>query len=494
MVPAAPEIKQLRTFAQASGTNVGKSISSSVESRGGQQFPAESLFQQGDCSEVGDESPLDDAQYGRVRDTGEPSDFTESELLLIDGGDKRAGEQARVLGGDVRGKVGSEPRDAFSGDLSGSDSFPLRHGSTVDHPPHSTPVPWNFVGAPADLVLAFSQGSCQTPDSRVYSGGLYIDHSINPEADAMAITKPEQGVLLIEAVDLVLKHWKDTDALTEASYAKFDDLLHRYAKFALAHNVPVFADQTEALAAKWITAKGTSRHGVVSEPALATQNTRRSALRKFYRDAEELRIHGAGLVVRTRIAPRTPGFARPLTEEEAQTVWLYAKDSGARTRRPVMLALLLSGVHTSEVGLITVSDVDTDKQRVWAHGDTVRVEPRWVNLEGEYFSAVVDRIEYLRGWIPPHITFETFQLTQGNSTRPVGQSQNRAASSCAEVFRMAGLHKDPRITPSSVPLYAGSRMLIDGERIEVIAHALGYKSIDSCVKALGYDWQTGVIG
>jgi integrase len=494
MLRSVSDIKQTGEPAKASRTVSGRSNAPSAKSRRRQQFPAESFLQEGDGTEVRDGVPLDDAQDGRVRDARKTPHLTESQLLLIYGSDKSVGEQSGVLSGDVRGEVSSEPLDAFSGDLSGSDCLPLRHGPTVDHPARSTAVPWHLVGAPADLVLTFRQGSCQTPGSRVYSGGLYIDHSINPEADAMAITKPVQGVLLIEAVELVLKHWKDTDALTEASYKKFDDLLHRYAKFAQAHNVPVYADQTEALAAKWIKAKGTSRHGVVSEPALATQNTRRSALRKFYRDAEELRIHGSGLVVRTRIAPRTPGFARPLTEEEAQSVWLYAKDSGPRTRRPVMFALLLSGVHSSEVGLITVSDVDTEKQRVWAHGDTVRVEPRWVNLKGEYFSAVVDRIEYLRGWIPSHITFETFQLTQGNSTRPLGQSQNRAASSCAEVFRMAGLHKDARITPSSVSLYAGSRMLIDGERIEVIAHALGYKSIDSCIKALGYDWQTGVIG
>lgn len=487
MLPAVPAINQSRAISTQSATPSSQSWS-------GQQFPAESLLQQGDGPKVRNEAPLDDAQHGRVGDTGEPSDFTESELLLVHGCDERASEQAGVLGGNVRGEVGSEPRDAFPGDLSGSDSFPLRHGSTVDHPLHTTYVPWNLVGAPADLVLAFSQGSCQTPGSRVYSGGLYIDHSISMEVDAMAKTKPEQGILLIEAVDLVLKHWKEAEALTEASYAKFDDLLHRYAKFAQAHNVPVLADQTEALAAKWIKANGTSRHGVVSEPATSTQNTRRSALRKFYRDAEELRIHGSGLVVRTRVGPRPPGLARPLTEEEARNVWLYAKDAGPRTRRPVMFALLLSGVHSSEAGIITTSDVDIANQRVWAHGDTTRMEARWVKIPDLYFAAIVERVEYLRAWMPPHRTFETFQLTQGTSKQPMGHAQNRAASACAEVFRRAGLGDDPRITPSSVSLYAGSRMLIDGERIEVIAHALGYKSIDSCVAALGYDWQTGEIG
>ncbi|WP_160668857.1 hypothetical protein [Pseudarthrobacter sp. ATCC 49987] len=58
---------------------------------------------------------------------------------------------------------------------------------------------------------------------------------------------------------------------------------------------------------------------------------------------------------------------------------------------------------------------------------------------------------------------------------------------------MAGLHRDRAVTPSSVSLYAGSRMLREGERIESIAQLLGYASLDSCASALGYDWETGVI-
>lgn len=172
---------------------------------------------------------------------------------------------------------------------------------------------------------------------------------------------------------------------------------------------------------------------------------------------------------------------------------MYAKDSGPHTRRPVMFALLLSGVHSSEVGLITVSDVDIANQRVWAHGDTTRIKSRWVNLEEPYFTVVMERIDFVREWLPPHYGFDTFQLTQGNFKRPRGYPQNRAASACNEVFKMVGLHKNPDITPSSVSLYAGARMLRDGERIETVTKVLGYASLDSCAKALGFDWETGEI-
>jgi integrase/recombinase XerC len=309
----------------------------------------------------------------------------------------------------------------------------------------------------------------------------------------MATTKPEQGILITDAVTAVLEHWKKTDALTEKSLQKFTSLLQRYANFATKLGAVTLAQQSEELAAQWIKSRGRSRNKEIVLPADSTMNTRRAALRKFFRDAEEMKLSDTGLIVKTYVAPRPTGMARPLTNEEARLVWKYAKDAGAHTRRPVIFALLLSGVHSSEVGHITIDDVDISNQRVRAHGDTTRIKPRWVNLEEPYFTAVKERIDFVRGWLPPHYGLGTFQLTQGNFKRPHGYPQNRAASACKEVFQMVGLHKLPEITPSSVSLHAGARMLRDGERIETITKVLGYASLDSCAKALCFDWETGEI-
>jgi integrase len=491
MVRAVPDIKQLRIPENTQHVTGGHSALPSAKSRSGQQFSAESLFQQGDGSEVRDGASLDDAQDRGVRDARKPSHLADAESLLVNGSDESTSEQSGVLSGDIGGQVSGEPFDAFSGDLRWTDSFSL-HGATVDQRRMRVTVPHDLVGAPADFLLANSQGSCQTPRFRS-SIGLYIDHQDSSmEAEAMAKTKPERGILLIDAVDQVLKHWKDTSALTELSLDKFDDLLHRYARFAKALGATLLSDQSEAMAAQWIAAKGKVR-GVPKEPSASTQNTRRSALRKFYRDAEELKLTDSGLSVRTYVPPRPTGLARPLTDEEARKVWSIADDAGPQTRRPVMFALLLSGVHSSEVGMITVSDVDVANRRVWAHGETSRIKPRWVQLPEPFFVAVSERIAHLKVWLPPHKPIDSFQLTQGKTTTNVSAYQNRAASACKEVFQMAGLHRDPAVTPSSVSLYAGSRMLREGERIETIAQLLGYASLDSCAGALGYNWETGEI-
>lgn len=311
----------------------------------------------------------------------------------------------------------------------------------------------------------------------------------------MATTKPTQGILITDAVEVVLKHWTDTEAILPSTIETFTKLLNRYAKFVTALGASTLAEQSEELAAKWINAKGHDKKGNIVSPALSTQNTRRSALRKFFRDAETLELSESGLVVRAYVAPRPVGLARPLTKDEADTVWMYASDSGPRTRRPVMFALLLSGLHSSEVGMINVGDVDLANERVWAHGDTQRIKPRWVSIKEPYWTTISDRIEYLRGWMPPHRDLESFRIAQGtSSSAPQGYSQNRVAAACKEVFRMAGLDKKADITPSSVSLHAGSQMLIAGERIETITQMLGYASLDSCANALGYDWVTGEIG
>ena len=464
-----------------------------AESMRREQFLIERLLQQCDGIQVGNILPSENSDDGAMGNSGDTTKLSHSEFLPLHLSGQADGEKPQILGGDVAGEVSPQPINTLSGDLGRLDGFSPRHGSTVNHVDPRPPVPHHLVGAPADREKIAGQDACQTHPVRHYTG-LYIDQSSDGSGmETMATTKPAQGILLSDAIETVLRHWSETEALEKSSLIKFTDLLHRYENFTRNLGVTLLGEQSESIAAQWIQAKGKDRSGNIVYPATSTMNTRRSALRKFFRDAETLKLSDSGLVVKTYVAPRQTGLARPLTKEEASSIWMYAKDAGAHTRRPVMFALLLSGVHSSEVGLITVKDVDVANRRVWAHGDTSRIQARWVIIPDPYFRAVVERIDFIRGWLPEHRTFETFQLTQGATKKPMGYSQNRAASACKEVFRMVGLSKDPSVTPSSVSLYAGAQMLNTGERIETIARVLGYASLDSCAKALGYYWEIGEV-
>lgn len=458
-----------------------------------EEFLLQGFFQECHSTEIGHSPAVQDSSDGRMRNAGQLSESTGTNFLSLHLIPQAPSEEPSVLGRDVIGEVSFNPINPLASEFGGTSSASLRHESTVSQVVTRPPIPHHLVGAPADRAEKDGSDTCQNPPHRYYTG-LYIDQSSDGSGtETMATTKPTQGILLSDAVEAVLEYWAETEALTASSLAKFTELLHRYANFTKNLGALTLAEQSEAIAAQWIKAKGKDRSGNVVQPSTSTMNTRRSALRKFFRDTETLNLSANGLVVRTYVAPRPSGLARPLTFEEARKVWMYAKDAGPHTRRPVIFALLLSGVHSSEVGLITVKDVDVANHRVWAHGDTARIKPRWVNIPEPYFTAVIERIEFLRGWLPEYRTLERFQLTQATSKQPMGYSQNRAASACKEVFRMIGVHNDPRVTPSSVSLFAGAQMLANGERIESIARTLGYASLDSCAKALCFDWETGEI-
>jgi len=458
-----------------------------------EEFLLQGFLQECDSTEVGNRSSMEDSSNGRVRNTGHFAETTGTNFLSLHLIPQAFGKEPSVLGRDVIRKVSFNPVNPLASKFGGASSASLRHEPTVGQVVTRTTVPHHLVGAPADREKDFGQDACQNPPHRYYTG-LYIDQSSDGSGtETMATTKPTQGILLSDAVEQVLKYWAETDALTEKSLEKFTSLLYRYANFTRNLGASTLAEQSEAIATQWIQAKGRDRSGNVVTPSTSTMNTRRSALRKFFRDAELLNLSASGLVVRAYVAPRPTGLARPLTDDEARKVWMYAKDAGPNTRRPVMFALLLSGVHSSEVGLIRIKDVDVANQRVWAHGDTTRIKARWVHIPEPYFAAVQERIEFVRGWLPAHYGFDTFQLTQGYYKRPHGYPQNRAAAACKEVFHVVGLSKDASVTPSSVSLYAGMKMLRDGERIETIAKTLGYSSLDSCAKALCFDWETGEI-
>ncbi len=450
-----------------------------------------SLFEQSYGAQVGNSLTLDDAQDCAMGDSSSPAYLPDADVQVLHGCDESNSEQTGVLGGKISGEVSRQPIGSFTGDLGGTNSSLLDHAPTLSDVDARPPVPHTLVGAPADRQKAVGQHACQNDQARA-NIGRYIDHLNLPMgADTITTQKPLTGILLSDAVDSVLAHWKRTKTLTEKTICKFEQELRRYVKYTNYNGPTLLADQTEELATQWIKSRGENRQGVIETPTPAAQGNRRLALRKFYRDAEMLKLSESGLVVRTYIPPRTPNIARPLTEAEARNVWSFANDAGPHRRTPVMIALLLSGVHSSEVGLLTVGDFDRANHKIWVHGETSRLKPRWVSLVEPMLTTVVERVDYLTNTVRTSNPLESYQLTQGNSSRPMGYSQNRAASACKEVFFKAGLGSDSRITPTSISLYAGLRMLLEGARIEEITCVLGYSSLDTCAKALGYDWETG---
>jgi integrase/recombinase XerC len=95
---------------------------------------------------------------------------------------------------------------------------------------------------------------------------------------------------LAAAVEAVTEAWIADGAMAAQTLDKFGLLVRRFTRFAAAHDVTTLAAVDRALVAKFVAAKGRTRHGVVSEAAVATMHNRRSALRAFFRTARRLRL------------------------------------------------------------------------------------------------------------------------------------------------------------------------------------------------------------
>jgi len=126
------------------------------------------------------------------------------------------------------------------------------------------------------------------------------------------------------------------------------------------------ADRT--LVVRFVAAKVRTRHGVVSDAAVATVHNRRAALRAFFRTACRLRLILGDSTTGIDVPARQSSVRRPLSEDEAALVRLFSERT-TPTRHAATVALLLAGAHTSELGHIIAADLDPHASTMWADLD-----------------------------------------------------------------------------------------------------------------------------
>jgi len=130
---------------------------------------------------------------------------------------------------------------------------------------------------------------------------------------------------LSAAVAAVTGAWIADGVLATQTLDKFGLLARRFARFAAAHDVTTLAGVDQVLVAKFVAAKGRTRHGTVSEAAVATMHNRRAALRAFYRTARRLRLTQrrqrsvARASQRAEPRPRVHSIASPQPPEGARS-------------------------------------------------------------------------------------------------------------------------------------------------------------------------------
>jgi integrase/recombinase XerC len=181
-----------------------------------------------------------------------------------------------------------------------------------------------------------------------------------------------------------------------------------------------------------------------------------------------------------RLPARSSLATRPLSDDEITLGRSFSQHSWGETRQPAAWALAEATARTSELAAITVRDLDLDAERVWIPG-TRKTEPRWGQLTEWGIETLAQRIGALDA--------------SGSSTPVVyggdGSPESRQASGCAaitETLRRAGLADEPDVRPASIAAWAGKRLLAETRQIELVARALGVRSLDQAARLIAWDW------
>ncbi|MBZ6111163.1 MULTISPECIES: integrase [Streptomyces] len=314
---------------------------------------------------------------------------------------------------------------------------------------------------------------------------------------AVMLARPEQRTptvgsdhSLAHAIDRILDAWASMAArgeFTEQTYDKFGLLLGRFDRYAHLRGALVVGDVDQDLAEDFVFAAGRSRHGHVSEAAVATMLLRRSVLRTAFRTLRSLGLTDTDPTRDIELPRRAVGDVRPLTEDEAIDLRHQASFVTRPSRHGAAAALALAGGHSGEIGHVRVQDLDTEGRRVWMHGST-KTDPRWCPLDTWCLNVLTNRAAFvtarqLRPESVPHA-----RLAVSDKHASDAALQARVCVALRDLLTRIGLHDEPDVKPSSITAWAGLNAFERTGRIEDTAGLLGLRSLDRAAAVIGHHW------
>ncbi|EGX61123.1 MULTISPECIES: hypothetical protein [Streptomyces] len=298
-------------------------------------------------------------------------------------------------------------------------------------------------------------------------------------------------VTLTAAVSQVLTAWQDLAArgeMSEQTFGRFGQLLHRLEAFATVRGAPLLTDLDRALATQFVDAHGRTRHGHIAPASLSTRHLRRSVLRMCFATARRLGLTDSDPARDIDLPTRTVGETRPLDEAETVELRLAAEFTDRPTRHAAAAALALAGGFSGEIGHITPADLDLTGVRVWMHGST-KTRPRWCPLDAWAIQVLAARAYHVQTTAPPGQDVRRLRLAVSSRNGTDEQIQARVCVALRDLINRIGLRGDPAVRPASITAYAGWETFTRTRRIEAAARHLGMGSLDSAAALIGHDWQ-----
>ncbi|WP_432112623.1 hypothetical protein [Streptomyces sp. YPW6] len=274
---------------------------------------------------------------------------------------------------------------------------------------------------------------------------------------------------------------------TAESYIATGERLLRYTA---ALGITRLDDVTNSVAQAFADAPGRDRHGNITPvPADSTRRVRKSGIDALFTEARYL-----GLTTKAPLLdlPPIPRSARRpvggLTDADVDNLRFHAERGMPQTRHAAVLAMLLSGLHTGEIGWTSTADLDHEHTRVWAAGAT-RITARYCPLNDLWCQDVLDqRARHLlkhsaASGPPPALAIST--------DAPAHRRQSSVCTAFGEIVLHSGTKPDGRSArPRDVTSWLAAKVFAESGQIADVAIRLGLTSLDGAARLAGYDWRT----
>ncbi|MFD9008088.1 hypothetical protein [Streptomyces sp. NPDC059552] len=273
---------------------------------------------------------------------------------------------------------------------------------------------------------------------------------------------------------------------TAESYITTSERLLLYAT-ALA--LTRLDDISDNVARGFIDAPGHDRHGrMVPVPAESTRRGRKAGVDALFVEARRL-----GLTTRAPLLdlPPIPRSAlRPtgvLSDSDIDALRFHSERGMPQTRHAAVLGLLLSGLHTSEIGFTSTTDLDFGHTRVWALGAT-HVTARYCPLDDDWAREVLRlRSDFISG-LTAQCGAPRALATIANS--PAYRRQASVCTAFGEIVRSSGTAPDGKSArPRDVSSWLAGKVLDATGQIADVALRFGLSSLDRAAQLADYQWR-----
>ncbi|MFE9538958.1 hypothetical protein [Streptomyces sp. NPDC006691] len=293
-----------------------------------------------------------------------------------------------------------------------------------------------------------------------------------------------------EALLQVSRVWKQLawdGVMSIETVDEYIEVTERLIDFARAHQITRLDDVTPALAEAFVNAPGHDRHrGIIPTPAGSTRRQRRSAVTSLFAHARALGLtKAAPMVDSAPIArsPRRPGA--DLQPHEIARLQFHSERGMPATRHAALLALLLAGFWSAEVGAASSADLDLTAGTVHTKGST-RTLARTCPLDewGVYVLGL--RATHLgrRGAAP-------YRLVASATSAP-NVVQSSVGAGFGDIARRSGLSTRARkVEPRDITRYVARKILNETGRLSEVARHLGLSSLDIAASLANLQWHTG---